>query len=144
VLIAGGGNGGLVAGLCLHRVGIEAAGFESPEELRPLGVGINLLPHAWVGGNDERGRCSRFRQELRSRHGRYLLAVPSNTATRDLAAGRLAGTGGRTEARSSHHPRAPSRSGGRLVAAAGGQQGAIGVERQGMHLLRVAVEGTPP
>jgi 2-polyprenyl-6-methoxyphenol hydroxylase-like FAD-dependent oxidoreductase len=46
VLIAGGGIGGLVAGLCLHRVGIEVAIFESVEEFRPLGVGINLLPHA--------------------------------------------------------------------------------------------------
>src|SRR5271169_1568009 len=39
-----------------------------------------LLPHAWVGGDDEMGRCSWFRQELRSRGERYLLAVPSNTA----------------------------------------------------------------
>ena len=46
VLIAGGGIGGLVAALCLHRAGIEALVFESVEELRPLGVGINLLPHA--------------------------------------------------------------------------------------------------
>ncbi len=46
VLIAGGGIGGLIAGLCLHRAGIDAAVFESIEDLRPLGVGINLLPHA--------------------------------------------------------------------------------------------------
>jgi 5-methylphenazine-1-carboxylate 1-monooxygenase len=46
VLIAGGGIGGLVAGLCLHRVGIDATIFESALEIRPLGVGINLLPHA--------------------------------------------------------------------------------------------------
>src|SRR5438477_4075300 len=45
-----------------------------------------LLPHAWVAGDDEMGRCTWFRQELRSRHERYLLAVPSNTAVRDLAA----------------------------------------------------------
>ena len=45
-----------------------------------------LLPHAWVGGDDEMGRCSWFRQELRSRGERYLLAVPSNTAVRDLKA----------------------------------------------------------
>jgi len=44
------------------------------------------LPHAWVSGDDELGRSSGFRQELRSRHERYLLAVPSNTAVRDLAA----------------------------------------------------------
>ncbi len=45
-----------------------------------------LLPHAWVSGDDELGRSSGFRQELRSRHERYLLAVPSNTAVRDLIA----------------------------------------------------------
>ena len=45
-----------------------------------------LLPHAWISGDDELGRCSWFRQELRSRHECYLLAVPSNTAVRDLTA----------------------------------------------------------
>jgi SRSO17 transposase len=43
-----------------------------------------LLPHAWVSGDDEMGRCSWFRQQLRSRDECYLLAVPSNTAVRDL------------------------------------------------------------
>ena len=43
-----------------------------------------LLPHAWIAGDDEMGRCSWFRQELRLRNERYLLAVPSNTAMRDL------------------------------------------------------------
>jgi SRSO17 transposase len=45
-----------------------------------------LLPHAWISGDDELGRSSWFRQELRSRHECYLLAVPSNTAVRDLTA----------------------------------------------------------
>jgi hypothetical protein len=44
------------------------------------------LPHAWISGDDELGRCSWFRQELRSRHECYLLAVPSNTAVRVLTA----------------------------------------------------------
>jgi len=44
------------------------------------------LPHAWVSGDDELGRCSWFRQELRQRHENYLLAVPSNTRVRDLTA----------------------------------------------------------
>jgi len=44
------------------------------------------LPHAWVSGDDELGRCSWFRRELRSRGECYLLAVPSNTSARDLAA----------------------------------------------------------
>src|SRR3954447_5243954 len=45
-----------------------------------------LLPHAWVSGDDEMGRCSWFRQQLRSRGESYLLAVPSNTLVRDLVA----------------------------------------------------------
>src|ERR1700719_2423255 len=45
-----------------------------------------LLPHAWVAGDDEMGRCSWFRGELRSRGECYLLAVPGNTSVRDLAA----------------------------------------------------------
>jgi len=44
------------------------------------------LPHAWVGGDDEMGRPTWFRKQLRARGECYLLAVPSNTAVRDLAA----------------------------------------------------------
>jgi SRSO17 transposase len=44
------------------------------------------LPHGWVSGDDELGRCSWFRRELRARGECYLLAVPSNTSARDLAA----------------------------------------------------------
>jgi SRSO17 transposase len=44
------------------------------------------LPHAWVSGDDEMGRCSWFRGQLRSRGECYLLAVPSNTSVRDLFA----------------------------------------------------------
>ena len=45
-----------------------------------------VLPHAWVAGDDEMGRPAGFRQELRDRGERYLLAVPSNTLIRDLEA----------------------------------------------------------
>jgi SRSO17 transposase len=41
------------------------------------------LPHAWVTGDDEMGRSSSFRRELRDRNEPYLLAVPSNTSIRD-------------------------------------------------------------
>jgi SRSO17 transposase len=44
------------------------------------------LPHAWVAGDDEMGRSTRFRRALRGRNERYLLAVPSNTIVRDLEA----------------------------------------------------------
>jgi SRSO17 transposase len=42
-----------------------------------------LLPHTWVAGDDEMGRPARFRQALRDRSQRYLLAIPSNTTIRD-------------------------------------------------------------
>jgi SRSO17 transposase len=44
------------------------------------------LPHAWVAGDDEMGKVPEFRGELQAREERYLLAVPSNTGVRDLAA----------------------------------------------------------
>jgi 2-polyprenyl-6-methoxyphenol hydroxylase-like FAD-dependent oxidoreductase len=46
ILIAGGGIGGLTAALSLHKAGFDVHVFESSAELKPLGVGINLLPHA--------------------------------------------------------------------------------------------------
>jgi 2-polyprenyl-6-methoxyphenol hydroxylase-like FAD-dependent oxidoreductase len=44
-IIAGAGIGGLTAALALHARGIEATVFEAVAAIRPLGVGINLLPH---------------------------------------------------------------------------------------------------
>ena len=43
-----------------------------------------VLPHAWIAGDDEMGRSSAFRRDLRALKERYLLAVPSNTLVRDL------------------------------------------------------------
>ncbi|MFN7025521.1 MAG: NAD(P)-binding protein [Pseudorhizobium sp.] len=43
-LIAGGGIAGLTTALFLHRAGIEIELFERAEEIRELGVGINMLP----------------------------------------------------------------------------------------------------
>jgi len=44
----------------------------------------HLLPHSWVTGDDEMGRSSKFRADLRDMDERYLLAVPCNTSIRDL------------------------------------------------------------
>jgi len=46
ILIVGGGIGGLTLGLALHAAGIPCRIFESAPEIRAVGVGINLLPHA--------------------------------------------------------------------------------------------------
>ena len=46
VVVVGAGIGGLAAALSLHEVGVEVDVFEAVGEVRPLGVGINLLPHA--------------------------------------------------------------------------------------------------
>ncbi len=46
VLVAGGGIGGLTLALSLNQIGVPAKVFESVAELKPLGVGINVLPHA--------------------------------------------------------------------------------------------------
>ncbi|WP_336215508.1 flavin-dependent oxidoreductase [Nonomuraea sp. LPB2021202275-12-8] len=47
ILIAGAGIGGLTTALSLHAAGFtDVVVHESVQELRPLGVGINILPHA--------------------------------------------------------------------------------------------------
>jgi 2-polyprenyl-6-methoxyphenol hydroxylase-like FAD-dependent oxidoreductase len=46
ILIVGAGIGGLAAALSLHAAGFPVRVFEAVAEVRPLGVGINLLPHA--------------------------------------------------------------------------------------------------
>jgi 2-polyprenyl-6-methoxyphenol hydroxylase-like FAD-dependent oxidoreductase len=46
ILIIGGGVGGLTTALALHRAGLPCRVFEAVPEIRPIGVGINLLPHA--------------------------------------------------------------------------------------------------
>lgn len=46
VLIVGAGIGGLTTALSLHAAGIDAQLIDRVQTLHPLGVGINLLPHA--------------------------------------------------------------------------------------------------
>jgi len=72
-----------------QKAGVPAAvRFRTRHELalEMLGERGPLLPHAWISGDDELGRCSWFREQLRLRHERYLLAVPCNTSVRDLTA----------------------------------------------------------
>src|SRR6478735_5818057 len=46
VVIVGAGIGGLTLALCLERAGIACRVYEAAAEMAPLGVGINVLPHA--------------------------------------------------------------------------------------------------
>ena len=46
ITIVGAGIGGLTLALELHAAGIPCRVYEAAPELRPLGVGINVLPHA--------------------------------------------------------------------------------------------------
>jgi 5-methylphenazine-1-carboxylate 1-monooxygenase len=46
VIIVGGGIGGLTLGLALHRAGISCRIYEAAPAITPIGVGINVLPHA--------------------------------------------------------------------------------------------------
>jgi 2-polyprenyl-6-methoxyphenol hydroxylase-like FAD-dependent oxidoreductase len=46
IIVVGAGIGGLTAALSLHEIGARVHLFEGVREVRSLGVGINLLPHA--------------------------------------------------------------------------------------------------
>jgi 5-methylphenazine-1-carboxylate 1-monooxygenase len=89
VLIIGAGIAGLTTALSLHQVGIEARVFESVENIEPLGVGINILPHAVrelteLGLADQLAATAIRTAELAyySKHGQLIWSEP-----RGLAAG---------------------------------------------------------
>ena len=46
ITIAGGGIGGLALALMLDKLGVDVDVWEAVQDIKPLGVGINLLPHA--------------------------------------------------------------------------------------------------
>ncbi|MGC7406066.1 flavin-dependent oxidoreductase [Pandoraea pneumonica] len=46
VAIVGAGIGGLTLALTLHEAGIACRVYEAVPQIRPLGVGVNILPHA--------------------------------------------------------------------------------------------------
>jgi 2-polyprenyl-6-methoxyphenol hydroxylase-like FAD-dependent oxidoreductase len=84
VAIIGAGVGGLVLALSLHQAGIACLIYEAVPEIRPLGVGINLLPHA-VRELDELGLLPaldaiavRTKEAVfYTRHGQFIYGEPA-------------------------------------------------------------------
>jgi 2-polyprenyl-6-methoxyphenol hydroxylase-like FAD-dependent oxidoreductase len=87
VIIVGAGVGGLVLALSLHQAGISCRVYESVPEIKPLGVGINLLPHA-ARELDELGllpALDRLGVHTResiffTRHGQFIYSEPAGRA----------------------------------------------------------------
>jgi 2-polyprenyl-6-methoxyphenol hydroxylase-like FAD-dependent oxidoreductase len=83
VIIAGAGIGGLTTALCLHEAGFDVQLYESAREIKPLGVGINLLPHAvrvltHLGLQDELNKTAIATSELAyyTKHGKKIWQEP--------------------------------------------------------------------
>jgi SRSO17 transposase len=56
-----------------------------PEQcLEMLDLWGTQVPHGWVVGDDELGRHTQFRHQLRARGERYVLGIPCTTTVRDL------------------------------------------------------------
>ncbi len=83
MIIAGAGIGGLTTALCLHEAAFDVQVFESAREIKPLGVGINLLPHAvrvltHLGLQEELNKTAIATSELAyySKHGKKIWQEP--------------------------------------------------------------------
>ncbi len=83
VLIIGGGIGGLTLALSLQQAGIACRVFEAAPEIKPLGVGVNLLPHGMrelteLGLQERLADIAVETRELRfyNRFGQFIFSEP--------------------------------------------------------------------
>jgi 2-polyprenyl-6-methoxyphenol hydroxylase-like FAD-dependent oxidoreductase len=87
VAITGAGIGGLTLALALHEAGIRCRVYEAVDEIRPLGVGVNILPHA-VKELDRLGLLERLRavavetkeSAFYNAHGQFVYGEPAGLA----------------------------------------------------------------
>ncbi|MFE0146585.1 flavin-dependent oxidoreductase [Nonomuraea sp. NPDC059007] len=87
VLIAGAGIGGLTTALSLHAAGLDAVLVEQVADLRPIGAGINLQPHAvkelselGLAGDLEARSVATAHMRYVDRHGNMIMDVPRGRA----------------------------------------------------------------
>ncbi len=89
IAVIGGGIGGLTAALAIHAQGVDCRirVYENVREMRPLGVGINLLPHAVreltdLGLQDALRRCLVEPKEFGffTHHGQHIYSEPCGLA----------------------------------------------------------------
>ncbi|MCQ0011064.1 flavin-dependent oxidoreductase [Actinomadura madurae] len=87
VLIVGAGIGGLTLALQLHAAGVPARLLETATRLRPLGVGINILPHAsrelhrlGLAGDLARTAVRPQESVFYNRFGQFIYAEPLGAA----------------------------------------------------------------
>ena len=90
VIIAGGGIGGLAMALTLHQIGVPCIVLDAVQEMRPLGVGINLQPNAVrelydLGFTEE--DLNRVGDPQRIVFRRHRHAPPTNGLLPDLSSG---------------------------------------------------------
>ena len=83
ILIIGGGIGGLTLALALHARGLTCQLYEAAAEFKPLGVGINMMPHAIrvLTSLGLESDLKAFGVEARefaffNRHGQFIMAEP--------------------------------------------------------------------